>query len=90
MPAAIVGVGLFVAAGYTLGAPQVVERREVGQLMLENIPETPPALAESLRSYENARAAYFQDWLDDGSMLIITRFGQTAPFAPLSVRPPPS
>ena len=78
MPAAIVGVGLFVAAGYTLGAPQVVERREVGQLMLENIPETPPALAESLRSYENARAAYFQDWLDDGSMLIITRFGQTA------------
>src|SRR5215831_4047007 len=78
MPAAIIGVGLLAGAGYSLAGLQGVERREVGQLVLENIPETPPVLAESLRSYENVRSAYFQDWLDDGSMLITTRFGQTA------------
>src|SRR5262249_13442475 len=50
MPAAIIGVGLLAGAGYSLAGLQGVERREVGQLVLENIPETPPVLAESLRS----------------------------------------
>ncbi|MEJ0046791.1 MAG: prolyl oligopeptidase family serine peptidase [Rhodospirillales bacterium] len=59
-------------------APPPVDRRVAGPLVLENIPPTPPELAESLRSYENVRAATFQDWLADGSMLIATRFGQTA------------
>jgi protease II len=67
-----------VAAGLASAATGPVERREAGQLVLENIPPTPPALAESLRHYENARAAVFEDWLADGSMLISTRFGQTA------------
>ena len=68
-------IGLLVPGAALAAAP--VERREVGALVLENIPPTPPALAESLRSYENARAAVFEDWLADGSMLIATRFGQT-------------
>jgi dipeptidyl aminopeptidase/acylaminoacyl peptidase len=68
--------GLF-AAGFAF-ADAPVERREAGPLILENIPPTPPALADQLRSYENARSAFFEDWLADGSMLISTRFGQTA------------
>jgi dipeptidyl aminopeptidase/acylaminoacyl peptidase len=60
------------------GAPLPVDRRVVGPLVLENIPPTPPALAESLRSYENVRGAAFEDWLADGTMLIATRFGQTS------------
>ena len=53
-------------------------RREVGQLVYENIPEGTPEIREGIRRYQNARSAQFQDWLADGSMLITTRFGQTA------------
>jgi dipeptidyl aminopeptidase/acylaminoacyl peptidase len=73
--AAFAGAGLLVAG---LAAAATVDRREVGPLVLENIPPTPPALAEQLRSYENARSALFEDWLSDGTMLISTRFAQTA------------
>lgn len=57
--------------------PQPVQRRESGNQILENVPETPPEVREALRRYQNARSASFQDWLPDGSMLIITRFGST-------------
>lgn len=53
-------------------------RREVGQLVYENIPEGSAEIREDIRRYQNARSAQFQDWLADGSMLITTRFGQTA------------
>jgi dipeptidyl aminopeptidase/acylaminoacyl peptidase len=57
--------------------PQPVQRREIGNQVLENVPETPPEVREALRRYQNARTAAFQDWLPDGSMLILTRFGST-------------
>ncbi|MDB5472128.1 MAG: family peptidase [Caulobacter sp.] len=57
---------------------QPVEKRQVGTLTLENVPQTPPAVREALRRYQNARSAGFASWLDDGSMLIATRFGQTS------------
>src|ERR1700726_612979 len=75
---ALLGIGLSAAVGVALAAPQEVARREVGQLVLENIPEAPPSLLESLRAYQNARAASFQDWLADGTILIATRFRRTA------------
>jgi dipeptidyl aminopeptidase/acylaminoacyl peptidase len=59
-------------------APAAVEKRAVGTLTLENVPVAPPAVREALRRYQNARSAAFQTWLEDGSMLISTRFGQTA------------
>jgi dipeptidyl aminopeptidase/acylaminoacyl peptidase len=59
-------------------APPPVQTREVGQLVLEGIPPTPPEVRETIRRYQNARSAGFQDWMADGSMLITTRFGQTA------------
>lgn len=60
----------------TLGAE--AQRREIGNQVLENVPVAPPSIGEALRRYQNTRAASFQDWLPDGSMLITTRFGQTA------------
>jgi dipeptidyl aminopeptidase/acylaminoacyl peptidase len=74
-------IGLVAAlalAPAALGAPAPVERREAGSLILENVPVTPPEVRDGLRRYQNARSAAFQDWLTDGSMLITTRFGQTA------------
>ncbi|CAN5532033.1 S9 family peptidase [soil metagenome] len=54
------------------------ERREIGNQILENVPIAPPSIGEAVRRYQNIRSAIFQDWLPDGSMLIATRFAQTA------------
>jgi len=55
-----------------------IERRTAGTLTVENVPVGAPELRDGLRRYQNSRSAVFQDWLPDGSMLITTRFGQTA------------
>ncbi|MFN3512284.1 MAG: S9 family peptidase [Phenylobacterium sp.] len=52
-------------------------RREAGQLVYEDVPETPAALRAAIAPYYNTRSAVFEDWLADGSMLIATRFGDT-------------
>lgn len=56
---------------------QGVQKRELGNQIFENVPEAPQAVRESIARYQNARSAYFADWLPDGSMLIRTRFGAT-------------
>ncbi len=56
---------------------QQVERREMGNQILENVPVAAPSIREGLAKYQNARSAYFGDWLSDGGMLIATRFGNT-------------
>ncbi|HEX8234105.1 MAG TPA: S9 family peptidase [Caulobacteraceae bacterium] len=58
-------------------ASPAVQRREAGTLVLENVPETPAEVREGLRRYQNARSAVLGDWAPDGSMLVVTRFGQT-------------
>jgi len=52
-------------------------REERGALRVENVPETPPDVADRLRQYVNTRSAGFSDWLPDGGVLITTRFGET-------------
>lgn len=75
--------GLFVGAALlalTLTSPvlaQQVERREMGNQILENVPVAPPAIRESLARYQNARSAYFDDWAPNGGMVVTTRFGNT-------------
>lgn len=54
------------------------ERRESGTLIYSGIPEISAELRDGLQRYRNARSAGFQTWLEDGSMLITTRFGETA------------
>jgi dipeptidyl aminopeptidase/acylaminoacyl peptidase len=54
-------------------------RREMGALVMEGVPDLPPALVDRLRPYQNTRSASLQDWLADGKgLLITTRFGETA------------
>jgi dipeptidyl aminopeptidase/acylaminoacyl peptidase len=66
----------FLAAALTsqaqTAAPTV---RQVGTARLENVPEIPPQVSAAVQRYQNDRAAIFEDWLSDGSMLIVTRFG---------------
>lgn len=51
-------------------------RFERGNLILENVPDTPAALAESLRLRRESRSAGFLDWTGNGAgILIATRFG---------------
>lgn len=71
----LLGAGLaFALAG---GAFAEVERREIGQLVLEGVPAAPPALQAAISPYYEVRSAELEDWLADGSMLISTRFGET-------------
>ncbi len=58
-----------------------VSKREVGNLVIENIPEIPKSLMERMNQYQNTRSASFQDWLPNNEgMIISTRFGETSQF----------
>jgi dipeptidyl aminopeptidase/acylaminoacyl peptidase len=48
-----------------------------GQLILQEVPEIPAALATRLHQYQNTRSAKFLDWGEGGNgMYIRTRFGE--------------
>lgn len=58
---------------------QQVERREQGNLVIENIPSIPQYLIERMYQYQSTRSAGYVDWLPNGDgMLISTRFGETS------------
>ncbi|HEX8442534.1 MAG TPA: S9 family peptidase [Allosphingosinicella sp.] len=57
--------------------PAAVQKRQVGNATLENVPPIPGDISADVQRYQNYRAAAFEDWLPDGSMLITTRFGAT-------------
>jgi len=67
-----------------------VPRVERGQLVTENIPETPAPVRARLRQYVNTRYATFQDFAPGGGVLVLTRFADTAQVhqveAPLGMR----
>ncbi|MCG8504490.1 MAG: hypothetical protein MI755_07790, partial [Sphingomonadales bacterium] len=55
-----------------------VERRQIGPLVVENVPVVPPDLARRLKQYGNTRSASFEDWDPaTGGLYISTRFGET-------------
>ncbi len=57
---------------------QEIDRREVGNLVIEGIPEIPDYVKERMLQYQNVRSAAVRDWLNDGNgLLISTRFGET-------------
>ena len=68
---------LSAAAPLAMAQTAPVERREIGNQILENVPVAPPSIRESLAKYQNARSAGFADWAAGGGMLISTRFGNT-------------
>ncbi len=65
------------ALAVSASAQTAPAREERGALRVENVPETPPDVADRLRQYVNTRSAGFSDWLPDGGVLITTRFGET-------------
>ncbi len=57
------------------------EKKEIGNLIIEGIPDIPAALGERLHQYESTREAFATDWLpEDSGLLIITRLGESAQF----------
>ena len=58
-------------------APEV-KRVERANLVMENLPEIPAELSERINAYQQTRSAAFHGWTADGSVLITTRFGETA------------
>ncbi len=56
-----------------------IQRKEIGNLVIENIPEIPASLQERLEQYQNVRSAGFAGWANDSKgVYIITRFAETA------------
>ena len=54
-------------------------RREVGNMVLEEVPEIPQEIKSRIQQYQNTRSASFADWLPNNEgILISTRFGNTA------------
>ena len=58
-----------------------IERRVAnnGNLVMEDVPEIPAHIADSLNRYQNVRSASFQAWSGDGESLFVnTRFGDVS------------
>jgi dipeptidyl aminopeptidase/acylaminoacyl peptidase len=67
---------------FALAVPAMadVQRRVVnnGNLVMEDMPEIPAEIVDSLNRYQNVRSGSFQSWSGDGnSVFINTRFGDT-------------
>ncbi len=67
-------------AGFALALPAIadVEHRVAnnGNLVMEDVPEIPADIVQSLNRYQNVRSASFEAWSGDGESLFIdTRFG---------------
>jgi dipeptidyl aminopeptidase/acylaminoacyl peptidase len=56
-----------------------VNRRQVGNVVMEEIPKIPAATAERMRDYQNTRSAFLCGWHPTGDGIFIqTRFGRTS------------
>jgi dipeptidyl aminopeptidase/acylaminoacyl peptidase len=66
------------AVAFAVGGAAVAQVREVGSIVYDGAPPTPKDLQARINPYYTARSAVFEDWLPDGSMLIATRFAETA------------
>ncbi|KAF0129469.1 MAG: tolB [Bacteroidetes bacterium] len=54
-------------------------KKEIGNLVIENIPDIPHELRERLNQYQNTRGAAVSGWSPNGNaMLMFTRFGETS------------
>lgn len=69
-------LGLTIPLAAAPAAAQVATR-QVGSATLQDVPEIPADVKAAVQRYQNYRDATFADWLADGSMLILTRFGAT-------------
>jgi dipeptidyl aminopeptidase/acylaminoacyl peptidase len=66
---------ILAAAVPAFAASAPVEVRQQGSARLENVPPVQADVSTAVQRYQMNRAAGFEDWLADGSILIGTRFG---------------
>ncbi len=60
---------------FHLTLSQTPPRKELGNLVMENVPDIPQELMDDLDKWQNARSASVTDWTPDGQgLLITTRF----------------
>ncbi len=78
MRTTLLALALFSSTAIFAADAAKVERIESGNRISENLPAIPIELIDRLNQYQNTRAASFQGWLDNSSMLITTRFGDTS------------
>ncbi len=72
-------VALSLLIGALPAAAQEVAKRQVGQFVLEDVPEWPAALRDRMLQYLAVRPTALQSLRDDGhAVLITTRFGDTS------------
>lgn len=58
--------------------PAQTPRKEIGNLVIEGVPEIPPEVAARMDQYQNTRSAVLEDWDPSGNgILILTRFADT-------------
>lgn len=60
-----------------VSSPGGVERRQVGNLIFEDIAPVPADFEARLAQYLEVRSAGFRGWLPGGEALVSTRFGET-------------
>ena len=59
-------------------AEPVVRTANDGNLVMEDVPEIPAEIVDSLNRFQNVRSASFREWTADSkSMYISTRFGMS-------------
>jgi dipeptidyl aminopeptidase/acylaminoacyl peptidase len=59
-------------------SPAPISERRAGNLVLQNVPETPADVRARLVQYQNTRGAGFGGFLPNGGVVITTRFADTA------------
>ena len=74
----LVSVLCLATVPFAEAAPEPVRSEAVGQRVTENVPAIPPALLERLSHYQNTRQAMLGGWNRDGSLIVLTRFGDTS------------
>ncbi len=62
---------------HTTFAQEAVKEVKKGNLITQNVPETPADIKEKLIQYQNVRGAGLAGFTPDGGVLITTRFAQT-------------
>lgn len=73
---ALTSAAFVLLAAVAIAAEPVVRSTNNGNLVMEDIPEIPNEIVDSLNRYQNVRSASFQDWTADGrGIYIATRFG---------------
>jgi dipeptidyl aminopeptidase/acylaminoacyl peptidase len=69
--------GLFLSAA--LHAQENIPTKEVGNLVVQGVPDIPASLAERFDQYSNTRSAGFSDWDSEGKGIYVgTRFADVA------------